>query len=96
MVNRICVTTLLVFVLCQTGCTNNDQTAESSRPDSVDESMSSSGESLQETLPIIIDVRSKEEWDAGHLEDAIFLPHEDIADKIAGVTEDKSAKLVLY
>lgn len=45
---------------------------------------------------IIIDVRSQEEWDSGHLENAILIPHTEIAEKIAGVTEDKSAKLVLY
>ena len=75
---------------------NNDKTVEPNPPDSVDEALSRSEESPQETPPFIIDVRSKEEWDEGHLEQAIFIPHEDIADKIADVTEDKSAKLVLY
>lgn len=96
MVTRFYITMLLVFVLCQSGCTNNDQTARSNPPDASDESLARSEKSPQETAPVIIDVRSKEEWDAGHMEQAIFIPHEDIAEKIASVTEDKSAKLVLY
>lgn len=44
----------------------------------------------------IIDVRSQEEWDSGHLRDAVWIPHTEIAERIEEVTEDKSAKLVLY
>ncbi len=45
---------------------------------------------------ILIDVRSQEEWDSGHLNDAVWIPHTEITERIAEVTEDKSAKLVLY
>ncbi len=45
---------------------------------------------------IVIDVRSQEEWDSGHVEQAIHIPHTEIADRIAEVTEDKNAKIVLY
>jgi phage shock protein E len=101
MVNRFRVSMLLALVLCLTGCTNNNQTVESSPPSTSGASLSRNEESPQdkspqESAPIIIDVRSREEWDAGHLEQAIFIPHEEIPEKIAGVTEDKSAKLVLY
>ncbi len=44
----------------------------------------------------VIDVRSQEEWDAGHLRDAVWIPHTEITERIGEVTEDKSAKLVLY
>ncbi len=44
----------------------------------------------------LIDVRSQEEWDSGHLNDAVWIPHTEITERIAEVTEDKSAKLVLY
>ena len=93
---RFYVLILLAIVLCQTGCTNNGQTVESNSPNYTDGSLPTSEESPQETPLFIIDVRSKEEWDAGHLDQAIFIPHEDISEMIAGVTEDKSAKLVLY
>ena len=44
----------------------------------------------------VIDVRSQEEWDSGHLRDAVWIPHTEITERIGEVTEDKSAKLVLY
>lgn len=44
----------------------------------------------------VIDVRSQEEWDAGHLSQAVLIPHTEISDRIAEVTEDKSAKIVLH
>ncbi|HEV7282776.1 MAG TPA: rhodanese-like domain-containing protein [Pirellulaceae bacterium] len=39
---------------------------------------------------ILVDVREKREWDAGHVEGAIFLPLRDIAD---GLTKEEAAKL---
>ena len=46
--------------------------------------------------PIVIDVRTQEEWDSGHVEQAVLIPHEDIASRIAEVASDKDAKIVLY
>lgn len=45
---------------------------------------------------IWIDVRSAEEYQAGHLNDALNIPHTDIAAKIASVTQDKNAEIQLY
>lgn len=45
---------------------------------------------------IWIDVRTKEEYDSGHLADAVNIPYEQIADKIAQVTQDKNAVIQLY
>lgn len=43
-----------------------------------------------------IDVRSAEEFQAGHLEGAVNIVHTDIAAKIATVTQDKNADIQLY
>ena len=96
---RFYLTMLLAIVLLQTGCADKPQVAETATPPSPAEpslAQSSNEDSSEEAPPIIIDVRSKEEWDEGHLEQAIFVPHEEIEEKIAEVTDDKSAKLVLY
>ena len=45
---------------------------------------------------IVIDVRSKEEWDSGHVEQAVHIPHTEIADRISEVTSDKEAEILLY
>lgn len=46
--------------------------------------------------PLIIDVRSKEEWDTGHLQQAINIPHTEIGDRIGEVTSQKDAKVIVY
>lgn len=50
----------------------------------------------QSKTAIWIDVRTAEEYNAGHLQGAVHIPHEQIADKIAAVTEDKNAVIYLY
>ena len=45
---------------------------------------------------LIIDVRSKDEWDSGHLNQAIHIPHTEIAERIHEYTTDKDAKIVVY
>lgn len=45
---------------------------------------------------IWIDVRSAEEFNAGHLPGAVNIVHTEIAGKIASVTQDKNAEIKLY
>ena len=45
---------------------------------------------------IWIDVRTLEEFNAGHLEQAIHIPYQVIADKIESVTKDKQAQIKVY
>ena len=52
--------------------------------------------SAEVSREFVIDVRSQEEWDSGHLSQAVLIPHTEISARIAEVTEDKSAKIVLY
>jgi phage shock protein E len=45
---------------------------------------------------IWIDVRSVEEYDAGHIEGHPNIPHQQISQSIAALTTDKSAPIRLY
>ena len=45
---------------------------------------------------VLIDVRSQQEWDAGHIERATLIPHTEIAARIASVAPDKNTPVVLY
>lgn len=45
---------------------------------------------------IWIDVRSADEFQAGHLKDALNIPHTEIAARIHEVTQDKNAEIELY
>lgn len=44
----------------------------------------------------VIDVRTQEEWDSGHIEGAVHIPYEQIAAHIAEVATDKAAHIGLY
>jgi phage shock protein E len=45
---------------------------------------------------LVIDVRRPDEFTAGHLENAINIPHTEIKTGIAAVTKDKQQIIVLY
>ena len=44
----------------------------------------------------VIDVRSRGEWDHGHIEGAIWIPHEQIADRVLAVLPRRDAPIALY
>ena len=46
--------------------------------------------------PLIIDVRSQREWDTGHVENALLIPHTQITERITEVAKDKSKPIYLY
>lgn len=48
------------------------------------------------TGAIVIDVRSEAEWNAGHLEGAVLIPHDRIDSGITKVAVDKKSALYLY
>ncbi|NLY82515.1 MAG: rhodanese-like domain-containing protein [Clostridiales bacterium] len=45
---------------------------------------------------IILDVRTKEEFDGGHIENAVLLPNTEIKDKVEELIPDKDAKILVY
>lgn len=46
--------------------------------------------------PVIIDVRTQAEYDAGHLDGAVLIPHEQIGERIAAVVANKAMPIALY
>lgn len=46
--------------------------------------------------PVLIDVRSTEEYDDDHLDDSVHIPHEEIADRIASVVDDKDREIIVF
>ena len=52
-------------------------------------------ESVTQTV-FVIDVRSDQEFNEEHIDGAIHIPHTQIAERIAEVTDDKDARIILY
>lgn len=46
--------------------------------------------------PVWIDVRTAEEYAAGHLEGSVNIPYESIVDEIGELTSDKDADIRVY
>lgn len=46
--------------------------------------------------PIWLDVRSADEYAMGHVQNAILIPHDQIAERIADEVSDKNADIHLY
>ena len=47
-------------------------------------------------MPLVIDVRTAQEWDKGHLEGAVLIPYDQIGEKIGAVVKNKSQRIYLY
>jgi len=45
---------------------------------------------------VLLDVRTQEEYDEGHIEGAALLPYDAIADYSAALPEDKNAVIIVY
>jgi len=45
---------------------------------------------------IVLDVRTQEEYDAGHIENAVLLPNETISDTEPDLLPDKDAEILIY
>jgi phage shock protein E len=81
-----------VGLLVVAGCSSQSPVVSSiADPISTSEQIAS-----DESEVFIIDVRSQAEWDAGHLNQAMHIPHTKIVDRIGEVTNDKNAQIVLY
>jgi rhodanese-related sulfurtransferase len=45
---------------------------------------------------VILDVRTREEFEQGHIEKAVLIPYTDIEDKIESIVPDKETTLLVY
>ena len=60
------------------------------RPDAVE------AKALMEGGARLVDVRSLEEWDDGHVKGAVLLPHVQVADNARALLPDKDMPIVTY
>ena len=91
------VSLVVLLAIASAGCATQVST-ETAAP-SVSQPVEAGSETLTSDANeemIIIDVRSQSEWDAGHVDQAVHIPHTEIGERIAEVTSDKDAKIVVY
>ncbi|MGB7348028.1 MAG: rhodanese-like domain-containing protein [Pirellulaceae bacterium] len=95
---------LCVIVVLFVGCSSNQSTTvdgqSATNETTVSDTATSEKPSTQSVdsdgSEFVIDVRSQDEWDSGHVQKAVHIPHTQIAERIAEVTEKKDAKIVIY
>jgi len=46
--------------------------------------------------PVVLDVRTREEYAAGHVDTAINLPHDELERRLGEIPGDKSGEIVVY
>lgn len=51
---------------------------------------------VRQPEPLIVDVRTEQEWKEGHLEGAVLIPYDRIEQGITAVAPDKKVKIYLY
>ena len=82
---------LLLGLLILTSC-NNGKTA----PQAESESPSKHATKLINEGAFVIDVRSQEEFQTGHLPQAVNIPHDQIAERLLEVPAAKDRSIVVY
>lgn len=81
---KVFIILILFLVMC--GCSNNNENAKSINMEKIKDIMINSDY-------VIIDVRTKEEYDSGHLSDAINVPYDKISEDLK---IDKSSVVFVY
>ncbi len=78
---------LIIICLFISGCTNHKKTEMNISKDDILEKL------LSENNYVIVDVRTKEEYDQGHVVDALNIPYDQIDENVA---LDKNKTIIVY
>jgi rhodanese-related sulfurtransferase len=97
----IAAAVLVILVLLLSGCSNNkDKSSEEENMNVKTQYVKISPEEAKEIMDneesIVLDVRTKSEYDQGHIEGSVLLPVDEISSKAEEVLKDKSAKILVY
>lgn len=80
------VSALIIGLLLSTACSQDSNTP----------STEVQAWALIEQGALLIDVRTPQEYNQGHLENALLIPHNQLADRIGELGDDKTREIVLY
>ena len=86
----------ILLILILAGCTTGHQKEEETM--NYQQITPKEAKEIMDTREgyIILDVRTREEYDTGHIEGAVCLPNEEIADTEPELLPDKSRQILVY
>lgn len=87
---------LLISAIALTGCNNSNNNIDTENAEYKKITAEEAKAMIDSDDVIILDVRTQEEYDSGHIENAILLPVTEIADKSGDILTDKDAKILVY
>ncbi len=89
---------LVLAVACLAGCANENQESEVTTSVSYEQISQDEAKNIMDTESgyVIIDARTQEEYDSGHIEGAILVPEYEIADRAEKELPDKSQLILVY
>lgn len=92
---RILYLSFLLFILFLAGCQNKQKGAEEM---SYQQITAEEAKNIMDTREgyIILDVRTQEEYDTGHIKDAVCLPNEEIGTEEPELLPDKAQQILVY
>ncbi|MEA5093546.1 MAG: rhodanese-like domain-containing protein [Sedimentibacter saalensis] len=93
----IAAAVLAILALALTGCSKStEEESVNEKIQYVKISPKDAKEIMDNEESIVLDVRTKDEYDQGHIEGAVLLPVDEISSKAEEVLKDKKAKIVVY
>lgn len=96
---------LLTMVILLSGCAKKEQIkdieGENKTPNDTTGVINISAEKAKEIIDteedeIVLDVRTEEEYNEGHIKGAVLLPDNEIKEKVEAVIPDKSKSVLVY
>ena len=98
----------LISILMLSGCKFTNEAPLDSSPESQEQTPAETAtyikitpEQAKEIMDteddiVILDVRTQEEFDTGHIEDAVLIPNTEIRDKAEDILKDKDQTILVY
>jgi len=86
----------IISAMTLTGCNNSVNNIDVNKTEYIRISAEEAKTIIDSEDVIILDVRTQEEFDSGHIENAVLLPVTEITDNADGVLPDKDAKILVY
>lgn len=82
----------LLALLLLAACASAEQAGKSDpiAPDALAERLASGD------APVVLDVRSQGEYDAGHIPGALWIPHDQVASRLSELPDDKDTEIVVH